>query len=203
MRTRYRSAFSWVKRGTAAGLLVLCASACSASPSPPPGCAVDRARAARVLDTLAGIADAEGLVTEGVEAHLCFASGVGTVWPGGVIALPSDLDDAPAAARLVHLAHHVRHGRGLVAHEPRGGRDCERLVDEALDDEAAAHVVEMQVRATLVLSPSRYANEREILALPRPSRAAAVRAFLDAHPGGGGGYEPLASDYRARCLAQP
>jgi hypothetical protein len=117
-----------------------------------------------------------------------------------VLELPADAPDDEAAARLVHLAHHVRHGRGLVAHAPLSG-PCEVLVHEALREEAEAHVLEMQVRTALGVNEPRrpFANEREVLAMPREARVAAVLVFLRAHPDGGGGYEPLGRDYAARC----
>ena len=200
MWRRYRTVFSRVKQAVALAAWALCASAgCGASP-PPPGCAPDPARAERVVAALAGIADAEILGPNALVGQICFGPGAGTLWPGPVLALPLDASDDEAAARLTHLAHHVRHGRGLVAHAPVEG-PCARHVEEALAEEAEAHVVEMQVRESLgVNAPRRpFVNEREILARPRGERAAAVLEFLRAHPDGGGGYEPLGRDYLERC----
>ena len=202
MRARYRTVFSRVKQALGlAGALVCTIAGCGTStPSLPPGCAPDASRATRVSGRLAGIADAEILRPDELLGHVCFGPGAGTLWPGPVLALPGDVTDDEAAARLTHLAHHVRHGRGLVAHERPSG-PCGPLVEEALREEAEAHVVEMQVRASLGVNEPRrpFAQEREILAMLRAARVEAVLSFLRAHPDGGGGYEPLGRDYRERC----
>jgi hypothetical protein len=161
----------------------------------------DRSRAARVIATLAGIADGEVLLGSDTAGQICFGSGPGTYLPGPVFSLPSDTSDEEAAARLVHLLHHARHGRGLVAGERvDADENCDALVDEALREEAVAHVLEMQVRASLGVTPTRpFVNEAAVLGLPGDARADAVLAHLRDHPEGGGGYEPLGRDYRERC----
>jgi hypothetical protein len=202
MRTRYRTVFSRVKRalGIAAALVCTITGCGTSAPSLPSGCVADARRAERVAERLSGIADAEVLRPDELLDRVCFGPGAGTLWPGPVLALPMDTSDDEAAARLTHLAHHVRHGRGLVAHAPLSG-PCGPLVEEALREEAQAHVVEMQVRASLGVNEPRRAfeNERAILAMPRAGRVEAVLAFLRAHPDGGGGYEPLGRDYAERC----
>ncbi|MBX7195021.1 MAG: hypothetical protein K1X94_23405 [Sandaracinaceae bacterium] len=205
MRARYRTVFSVVKRGRPLLAALLCVCACERPDPPAPlplACSPEPTRTARLLARLTA---AGQVVGDDLGPRICFAAGAGTVWPGQVISLPSDWADDPTAARLAHLLHHVREGRGLVAHEPRAGRDCEALVEEALREESRAHVVEMEVRATLgVTDPARrFVNEDEILGLPPTERAAAELAYLEAHPDGGGGYEPLGRDYRTRCLAEP
>lgn len=199
MPRRYRSAISWVKRALA---FVACALvACGAEPLAS-DCTTDDARTRRVLDALSAVADAEVLGAAASGDAICFGEGAGTTRPGPVFVLPTDTSDEEAAARLVHLLHHARHGRGLVAHEPiAAAADCDALVREALEEEAQAHVLEMQVRRAIGVDRPRrpFVNQAEILALPREAREAAVLAFLLAHPDGGGGYEPLARDYRAQC----
>lgn len=203
MPRRYRSAISWVKRALA--IVTCCLSACGSAEPLATDCTTDGARTRRVLDALAGVADAEVLGAAESGDAICFGDGAGTLRPGPVFVLPRDTSEEEAAARLVHLLHHVRRGRGLVAHEAvADNADCDALVHEALVEEAQAHVLEMQLRRALgVESPRRpFANQAEILALPRASRADAVLAFLLAHPDGGGGYEPLARDYRERCAGR-
>lgn len=194
------------RRGLHAAVLALALGsagevACGAALSFPADCVPDPARAGRVVEALAGIADAEVLLSDDTRAHICFSPGPGTLRVGGIFALPDDTSDDEAAARLVHLLHHVRHGRGLVTLAAPDRTDCDARVREALEDEAAAHVLEMQVRASLgVEQPVRpFANAAEVLAARREERVGIVLAFLTAHPDGGGGYEALGRDYRERC----
>ena len=198
MPRRYRTAISRVKRAL---LLLPWLYACESPVALPSGCVRDASRARRVIDTLAGIADGEVLLRSDTAGQICFGSGPGTYLPGPLFSLPSDTSDEEAAARLVHLLHHARHGRGLVAGERvPANEDCDALVDEALREEAIAHVLEMQVRESLGVTPARpFVNEASVLALPRDARADAVLAHLRDHPEGGGGYEPLGRDYRERC----
>lgn len=192
--------FSRVKRGLGLSLGLVCGVTGCGSESLPAECRPDPPRAQRVAATLAGIADAEVLEPDALLGRVCFGPGAGTLWPGPVLALPADASDHEAAARLGHLAHHVRHGRGLVAHAPVSG-PCDALVEEALREEAEAHVLEMQLRDSLGVDPPRrpFVNEREVLAMPREARVEAVLTFLRTHPDGGGGYEPLGRDYAERC----
>lgn len=169
----------------------------------PADCVSAPERAERVVSSLGGIAGLEALVVQDARDRICFERGPGTLRPGPVFALPSDTSDEEAAARLAHLLHHVRHGRGLVARTAiPADADCDALVDEALREEARAHVLEMEVRQALrVTHPSRpFDDESEVLALPGEARVERVLTFLREHPDGGGGYEPLGRDYRARCV---
>lgn len=208
MPSRYRSAFSWVKRRGGAALVAsaLVASAlgstaggCGAEGGEvQPGCRRDEPRAERLLGLLARETRAAALL-DGERPPVCFVDGPG-VLVDGRIALPAREDDATVAARLAHLLHHARHGRGLVAGRDAPGRTCDEAVEEALAEEAAAHVLELELQAALGAAPSRpFENAAEILALPGDARVEALLAYLRAHPDGGGGYEPLARDYRARC----
>jgi hypothetical protein len=130
-------------------------------------------------------------------ASVCFGEAPGTLRPGPWAVLPRQAGDDEAAARLAHLAHHARHGRGLVAGQAPVGA-CAEAVDEALEEEAAAHVLEMEVQRVLGVR-STFANADEVLALPPEARSAAVLAYLRAHPEGGDGYAPLGRDYAERC----
>ncbi len=209
MPRRYRSAISWVKRaGTkfrAAGLASFASSAlvaCSSAVELPDDCRPDAARAARVVDALAGVADGEVLVRADTAAQICFGEGAGTLRRGPVFVLSAEASDDESAARLVHLLHHARHGRGLVAGDAvSADADCDALVLEALREESVAHVLEMQVRRSLGVERA-FANQAAVLALPRAERADAVLTYLREHPDGGGGYEPLARDYRERCVSR-
>lgn len=207
MASRYRSPFSWVKRCGAAraGALIatLTTSGCgpASASSSASACVPDPERAGRLVALLAGRAESRDLLDERAASAVCFADGPGTLHPGGVLVLPRGVGDAEGAARLAHLLHHQRHGRGLVALEPVDGSDCDRAVEEALREEAAAHVLEMELRDALgVEAPIHPLGlQTEVLRLARGERSEAVLAFLRAHPEGGEGYPPLGRDYRERC----
>ncbi len=204
MTARYRTVFWGVKRCASGSLVWLAlAHGCTGTPaSAPPGCAPDAERTARLTRLLAEAPAAAALVSADVPARVCFAPGPGTLANGTTFVLPDDVGDAETAARLAHLLHHTRHGRGLVAGAPIAGT-CEAAVDEALREEAAAHLLELSLRAAWrVRAPTRpFANASEILALPVEAREEALFEHLRAHPDGGGGYEPLGRDYLERCRA--
>lgn len=195
---RYRSEFGWVKT---IGLAAILAWGCRRESLVPQPCLVDPQRGATIVARLERLPAASSLLDASTVDAICFHDGLGVAHPDGRLALPRDASDAEAAARLAHLLHHRRHGRGLVAHEPRRGRDCDVLVDEALWEEAAAHALEMELRASLgvdrPLHP--FESEREVLALPPAARARAIYEFLREHPEGGRGFPPLGRDYRTRC----
>jgi hypothetical protein len=165
----------------------------------PEDCRPDPARATRVTALLRGVGRASALA-EGIRpGSICFGEGPGTLRPGPWLVLPAGPDDAVAAARLGHLAHHARHASGLVA-GASGEGSCEEAVDAALREEAAAHALEIELHEALGVSEAdRFANADEVLALPPERREAAVLAYLRAHPEGGGGYAPLGRDYAVRC----
>jgi hypothetical protein len=200
MTSRYRTAFSWVKRCGAASALagVLGQAACGGEVAPVTGCGEDEARTGRLLALLGGH-EASAPLLAGARPRICFVDGPGVLIDGRV-ALPRGEDDGTAAARLAHLLHHARHGRGLVAGLAVPPGPCEETVEDALAEEAEAHALEIELQAALGAVPSRpFVNAAEILALPRAARAPALLRHLRDHPDGGGGYEPLARDYRARC----
>ncbi len=207
MATRYRSRFSWVKRcgrATAtvalgmgvAGLGLGCGGQRTET-----ACAPDPERASRIAELLEGRAEARELGAAGAASSICFADGPGTLHPGSVLVLPRDVADPEAAARLAHLLHHRRFGRGLVAFEPVDPDDCPAAVEEALREEAAAHVLEIELRAALGVETPRYplGNYADILRLARTERGEAMLEHLRSHPEGGEGYPPLARDYAERC----
>lgn len=210
MASRYRSGFSRVKRcsaraafvvGAALGM-VLAASGCGhGEPPAAPACVPDPERASRIAALLATRPEARDLGVQGAASAVCFADGPGTLHPGGVLVLPREVGDEEAAARLAHLLHHRRFGHGLVAFASLEGRDCGAAVEDALREEAAAHVLEMELRDALGVEEPRHplGNQADILRLARSERADAVLSFLRAHPEGGEGYPPLGRDYRERC----
>lgn len=207
MSARYRTAFSGVKRCAPCWMVCFalahaCSGTAASTPTGAPGCTPDAERTARLTRLLAVEPAAAALVSPDVSASVCFAAGPGTLLNGTTLVLPSEAGDTETAARLAHLLHHVRHGRGLVAGAPIAG-SCEAAVDEALREEAAAHVLELSLRAAWSVGAPRrpFANAAEILSLPPEEREEALLAHLRAHPEGGGGYEPLGRDYLERCRA--
>lgn len=81
-------------------------------------------------------------------------------------------------------------------------RPCAAQLDGALDAEARAFVREIADRVRLsVRAPIQpFAFADVVLRAPdEGTRVRLVRAFIDAHPNGGGGIEALASGYAVAC----
>jgi len=204
MATRYRSLFSWVKRCLGAARVALCLGTLGGlgcGGESPAACVPDPQRATRIAALLAGRAEADDLDAQNAASAICFADGPGTLHPGGILVLPRDVGDEEAAARLAHLLHHRSFGRGLIALEPVAQASCAAAVEEALREEAAAHVLEIELRAALGVETPRYplGGQADILRLARGDRAGAMLELLRSHPEGGEGYPPLARDYAERC----
>jgi len=181
-----------------------CRSERSAKPCPA-RFALDAPRATRLLETLgkvergARIRD-EALATGPLE--ICFgALAVSSVTTTGIVLMDETLGDEEAASRLGHLLTHV--SQGLSRFEGDAGADggCDAWVARALDAEATALSLEIELRRALgVTSPrSKYAFEDDVRAAKEEDREAIVLAYLRAHPDGGPGIDALASGYARRC----
>jgi archaemetzincin len=127
--------------------------------------------------------------------------GGGVVTRDGRLMLDAAASDAEVAARVRHLLAHLE-----VAFPPISGfdaaRSCDAQVAEALDGEAEALATEVADRLRLgVVAPRhRFAFEAEARALADPAaRRRIVRAWLEAHPGGGLGVDALGDAYARRC----
>lgn len=155
----------------------------------PAGSALDPARAAVILARLPAQLGAP-------TGTICFvAAGDAGITRNGVLLLPSELGDIEAAARVAHLAQHRRSGSALLG--PR--RDnCERWLEEALDEEARAYALELAILESAG-EGSRVPFAAEAMATPAEARVAVIRRWLHAHPGGGGDVPPLAASYAAWC----
>lgn len=117
------------------------------------------------------------------------------------LVLDATAGDAETAARVMHLlAHHTSPFAPVDGFD--SSRPCAPQVDAALDAEARALVREIADRARLHVDSPRlpFAFAADVhRAADDASRARIVRAFIDAHPDGGGGLDALASGYTAEC----
>lgn len=162
----------------------------------PPPLAVDASRERALIARLATHDEARALVVEASRFMICFGRDVeaGTM-ADGTIQLDRRLPDAEAAARVAHLLVHARPGSAL-RRAPEG--DCARWVSEALDEEARAHALEIEVSTSAGARPT-WPFVEEVIVAPPAARTAMIRAWLAAHPDGGGGVPPLGRSYAARC----
>ena len=171
----------------------------------PEAFALDEARAARVLDTLAASPSSRSLAARAseLEPTLCFGpADISLVRTDRVLLVDRRLPDDEAAARVAHLLLHLVDGPPLRV--PRSVRDCDAAVARAMDAEAVALARELDVRRELgVTRPViRYEPEDAFRRAPAPERATLVREWLRAHPLGGEGVDALRPAYDARCRAE-
>jgi hypothetical protein len=172
------------------------------APPCPPGLREDAPRAARVRRLVATLPDGAALWRGEPFARLCFGeSRVPATMPDGRLVLDGQASDAEVAARVRHLlAHHAT--RFAPVHGFDSARACAPQLDEALDAEARALVRELADRERLHVSSPRlaFAFADDVRRAPDDAaRVRLVRAFLDAHPHGGGGVDALAAGYAAAC----
>lgn len=162
-------------------------------------CARDPERAARVV-TLLGGEPGLGLGRVIEEDAICFQDEPGG-WDGSRYFVRRGDEDGEVAASLAHLAHHARSPAALFVGRLRDGQGCAEALDEAVLEEARAHLVELEALARLLPSSRRFVSldGPSILALEPADREAAMLARIRSHPDGGAGFEPFVRDYSARC----
>lgn len=173
-----------------------------ATPPCPTGTREDAAREGRVRALLETLPDGAALSRRVPSARLCFgAQAVPATTPDRRLLLDAAAGDAESAARVRHLlAHHAAPFAPVRGFDP--ARPCAPQLSAALDAEARALVREVADRARLSVSAPRlpFAFSAEVLRAPDDAaRVRLVRAFLDAHPAGGGGVDAVALGYAAAC----
>jgi hypothetical protein len=191
----------------AAGLLAVIACDRGARPHPPErdGCAeghVDEARTRRVLALLSTARAGRSLLERARRPlRVCHGHGIApTITTEGALALDSAEQDAESAARLGHLLQHAVHGAPLSkSFDP--ARSCSALVREAIDAEASAHALELELRRALgVMHPRRVLPfEPAYWAAPAGQRLDVLRSYFWRHPGGGAGLPGFVDAYSRRC----
>jgi hypothetical protein len=114
----------------------------------------------------------------------------------GPLILDETLANDEAAARAGHLLLHL-----LIPPWPASQAPCEERIDAALDAEAHAISLELELRQALgVQSPSvGYAFTAEHQQVAPDQRIALVARYLRQHPDGAPGVPGLASAYAQRC----
>ncbi|AKF08403.1 hemophore-related protein [Sandaracinus amylolyticus] len=170
--------------------------ACEAPASCPEGAIERPARADAIRARLATVLEGASLLRVH-SGPICFADGPSVIDERThAVVLDRALGEGEAAARLGHLLVHVRDGSPY-----REGPHCDVVVARALDAEARAHALELDLRRALSVAPDvlRYELEPAYWAAPPDERVALVRAYLEAHPDGAPGIDALASAYRQRC----
>jgi hypothetical protein len=184
--------------------LVLTLEACGSESRATGGCpggAIEiPARTASILARLSSVPAGASLVQAagGRVRVFCFAErGPNAIDDTAAIVLDPALAEADAAARVGHLLLHLRDGSPYPA-PADADADCDSIVDRALDREAAAHAVELELRRALAAAPGvlRFDFEEAFWAAPGPERLALVRRALATGAAGPG---RLAIEYRARC----
>lgn len=136
-------------------------------------------------------------------ARFCFGDGfaVPATTRDARLELDARASDVETAARVSHLlAHHVMPFAPVTGFDR--AQPCAPQVAAALDAEAVALVQELADRRRLSVSAPRlefaFAAEVE-RAADEAARMRIVRAFIDAHPDGGGGIDALATGYATSC----
>ena len=136
-------------------------------------------------------------------ARFCFGDrfDVPATTRDGRLELDARASDVETAARVSHLlAHHVTPFAPVTGFDR--ARPCAPQVAAALDAEAVALVRELADRRRLSVSAPRleFAFSAEVArAADDAARVRIVRAFIDAHPDGGGGIDALATGYASTC----
>lgn len=185
------------------GLIVIalgCGTGGSISSHPPPcpeGALDLPARSEAVLGRLGSIPEGAALIEASRDraGRMCFApEGPNAITDDRTIVLDRALGEAEAAARVAHLLVHVRDG-SPYPERARPGADCDATVARALDREARAHAVELEVRRALGVRGGRPVLDFEeaYWAAAQRDREGLVRRALEADG------EGLALGYRQRC----
>jgi hypothetical protein len=102
--------------------------------------------------------------------------------------IDADMRMGTETARLEYLEHCGRLG-------------CDARVERALEHEADAYALELDVREALLIRTPRYPFESQYFATPVPARRDWLRAHFRAHPERDGVVNSLVLEYRARCPA--
>lgn len=184
----------------ALALVVACGGEDTRAHAPPcPEGALDQPARAEAIVARLGSVPAGAALVESSRARLgriCFGRGASVIDDDRTVLLDRALREGEAAARLGHLMMHARDGSPYQA-----GPDCDGVVARALDTEARAHVVELELRRALSVRGEAlvYEIEATFWATPERERVALVRAWLESHPEGGGGFDALGAGYRERC----
>jgi len=158
------------------------------------------ARIRALVATLPGGVERLRVVTA---ARFCFGDrfDVPATTRDGRLELDARASDAETAARVRHLlAHHVTPFAPVTGFDP--ARPCAPQVAAALDAESVALVQELADRRRLSVSAPRleFAFAADVArAADDAARVRVVRAFIDAHPDGGGGIDALATGYAFTC----
>lgn len=158
------------------------------------------ARADAIVARLASVPEGAALIeaTRPRLGRICFGRGPSVLEERERhVVLDTALGPGEAAARLGHLLMHVRDGSPYAP-----GADCDAVVARALDAEARAHALELELRRALSAERGALSFgelEAAFWDAPASERVAGVRAYLEAHPDGAPGIDALASGYRARC----
>lgn len=126
---------------------------------------------------------------------LCFGAGASISVEAKNIYLADDWELGEQTARAVHLASH-RHQPPWLEH---GDETCAARVDRALDREAEAHALELEVRRALGVTKARYPFEADYFAAPTSQRRQRLRDYFVAHPTGDGVVPGFAASYAQRC----
>lgn len=198
----------WVSAAMIVGLfvaLVVASRARRASLEAPPcpqGLREDAARESRIRALVVTLPHGADWLRALPSARFCFgAMSVPATMEDARLVLDAHASDAETAARVKHLLAH--HGEPFA---PVQGFDaslpCAPQVSAALDAEARALVGEIADRARLAVTVPRlrFAFGGDVERAPDDdARVRIVRAFLDAHPDGGGGIDALATGYAAAC----
>lgn len=151
---------------------------------------------ARLRGTPRGAALLDGLR---VQVRYCFGEiEVPVVMEGRLLVLDDRADVAEQAARAGHLLHHVVEGSPFPD-EVGADADCDAIVETAIEREAEAYALEVELRAAFELDPSRYEFEPGFFREPASGRVAYVERYLRAHPDGARNLDPLITGYRQRC----
>lgn len=168
-------------------------------PACPPNLAVDSVREKAILARLSGDADASAILGGGAGVVICFGTGVeAAVTQDRVIQIDRRLPEIEAAARVLHLALHMREGSPLVGPP---GVDCARWLTAAMDEEARAYAMELQILDKAGVRPT-WPFVEEARGAVAGDRARVIGRWLWDHPDGGGGVPGLAKGYAARCEAE-
>jgi hypothetical protein len=172
--------------------------ASTSTPQCPPDFALDPPRAARIRRDLDRTDATDLLRAAQARRPLAFCFGPidrSVVRDDGLLLLDARLPRGADSARVAHLFHHVVEFPDLDA---PAGPPCETLVAQALDSEARALATEIHLRAPARLDPI-YEIEAECAREPLAACTRRMRAYLDAHPHGAPGIDPLAIQYGERC----
>jgi len=180
---------------TLATLLLAGDQACGApKPACPPATMADAERAQAVQIAARGTRAGQHL--DDGAATICFGGhGRGSVLPDGVVVISSSLDQAAAAARLIHLRMHVADG---LHRFPAPGVPCGRQLEQATAAEARAIAAEIAACHELECGDPPYTFAAEVLAATPDERFVRVLARMRDEPATDG-LDVMLRRYRERC----